>query len=93
MHLIITHPQYAHISPNATGLLAEFPVWYVLDRFSHLPPGGDTSGAGTAQNLSALPITGTALPVGPDTVRAPVSVGALTEEKRPTAKFTRYYAF
>ncbi|KAJ6627626.1 hypothetical protein B0H10DRAFT_2210138 [Mycena sp. CBHHK59/15] len=27
MRLLIQHPQYAHISPNATGLLAEFPVW------------------------------------------------------------------
>lgn len=30
VHLVITHPQYSHISPNATGLLAEFPVWYVV---------------------------------------------------------------
>ncbi|KAF7360656.1 hypothetical protein MVEN_00797300 [Mycena venus] len=93
VHLIITHPQYSHISPNATGLLAEFPVWYVLDRFGHLPPGAATSGAGMPQDLSTLPINGTQLPVGPDAVRAPVSIGAPTEEKRPTAKFTRYYAF
>ncbi|KAJ7707065.1 hypothetical protein B0H14DRAFT_3025674 [Mycena olivaceomarginata] len=93
MHLIITHPQYAHISPNATGLLAEFPVWYVLDRLATCQPAETLRGQERRKGFSALPITGTALPVGPDTVRAPVSVGALTEEKRPTAKFTRYYVF
>ncbi|KAJ7255818.1 hypothetical protein B0H12DRAFT_1112953 [Mycena haematopus] len=93
VHLVISHPQYAHISPNATGVLAEFPVWYVFDRFGHLPPGVATSKAGVPQNFSALPITGTALPMGADAVRAPVSVGAVTQEKRPTAKFTRYFAF
>ncbi|KAF8205329.1 hypothetical protein K438DRAFT_1818948 [Mycena galopus ATCC 62051] len=90
VHMLITHPQYSHVSPNATGLLAEFPIWYVFDRFANLPPG---SGAGVKQDLSALPITGTALPMGPDAVRAPVSVGAATKEKRPTSKFTRYSAF
>ncbi|KAF7344324.1 hypothetical protein MSAN_01913300 [Mycena sanguinolenta] len=93
VHLVITHPQYSHISPNATGLLAEFPVWYVFDRFGYLPPGVATSKAGVPQDLSALPNTGTALSMGPDAVRAPVSIGAVTEEKRPTAKFTRYFAF
>ncbi|KAJ7701178.1 hypothetical protein B0H17DRAFT_1327717 [Mycena rosella] len=81
VHLIITHPQYHHISPNATGLLAEFPVWYVLDRFAHIP-----------RDLAKLPVNGTTIPVGPDAIRAPVAVGAYTEEKRPTAKFTRYFA-
>ncbi|KAJ7186659.1 hypothetical protein C8R46DRAFT_1057665 [Mycena filopes] len=91
VHLIINHPQYNHVSPNATGILAEFPVWYVLDRFGHLPPSA-TVGAGP-QDLSKLPISGTAIPVGPDAVRLPLSIGAPTEEKRPTSKFTRYFAF
>ncbi|KAJ6562575.1 hypothetical protein B0H19DRAFT_1260143 [Mycena capillaripes] len=93
VHLILTHPQYSHISPNATGIVAEFPIWYVLDRFGHLPPGAAEMGADKPQDLGALPIIGTAIPVGPDTVRAPVRVGEHTTEKRPTAKYTRYYAF
>ncbi|KAJ6562569.1 hypothetical protein B0H19DRAFT_1260138 [Mycena capillaripes] len=93
VNLIITHPQYSHISPKATGIVAEFPIWYVLDRFGHLPPGAAEVGADKPQDLGALPIIGTTIPVGPDTVRAPVRVGDHTTEKRPTAKFTRYYAF
>ncbi|KAK7039678.1 hypothetical protein R3P38DRAFT_3468419 [Favolaschia claudopus] len=93
VHLIISHPQYSHISPNATGLLAEFPIWYVVDRFSHLPPGVANAGAGRPQDFSKLPVTGTTIAVGPDAVRAPVSVGVPTTEKRPTGKYTRYFAF
>ncbi|KAK7044429.1 hypothetical protein R3P38DRAFT_2878683 [Favolaschia claudopus] len=93
VHLVISHPQYSHISPNATGLLAEFPIWYVVDRFSHLPPGVANAGAGKPQDFSKLPVTGTTISVGPDAVRAPVSVGVPTTEKRPTGKYTRYFAF
>ncbi|KAJ7143736.1 hypothetical protein C8R44DRAFT_864772 [Mycena epipterygia] len=93
VHLVITHPQYSHISPNATGLLAEFPVWYVIDRFAHLPPAATRAKVQTIADLAALPVSGPAIPVGPNAVRAPLRVGEVTEEMRPTAKFTRYYAF
>ncbi|KAJ7754519.1 hypothetical protein B0H16DRAFT_1542622 [Mycena metata] len=92
VHLVFKHPQYSHVSPNASGIVAEFPVWYVLDRFAHLPP--ETVGAQMgSQDLSTLPINGPAIPVGPETVRLPLSVGVPTEERRPTSKFTRLSAF
>lgn len=57
-------------------------MWYVIDRFAHahLPPSGD---------LTALPASGSVIAVGPDAVRAAVSVGAYTQERRPTSKFAR----
>ncbi|KAJ7890275.1 hypothetical protein B0H13DRAFT_2341110 [Mycena leptocephala] len=64
-------PTIRHISPSATGLLAECPVWYVLDRFAHLPPAAVHSAAGAAQDFAALPVSGVVIPVGPDAVRAP----------------------
>ncbi|KAJ6586285.1 hypothetical protein DFH09DRAFT_254869 [Mycena vulgaris] len=65
MHLLIRHPQYDHVSPNATGFLAEFPVWYVLDRFAKLPAGAaEAVKPQTAEDLAALPMNGTAVPVG-----------------------------
>ncbi|KAJ7485786.1 hypothetical protein FB451DRAFT_1392515 [Mycena latifolia] len=93
MHLVISHPQWAHISPNTMGVLAEFPIWYILNHFVHLPPGVAPGVAQTEADLAKLPITGTQILVGPDAIRAPLQVGAYTEERRPTAKFTRYYAF
>ncbi|KAF7316486.1 hypothetical protein MIND_00167700 [Mycena indigotica] len=92
VHLIFTHPQYNHISPNATGILAEFPVWYVFDRFGHHPPTPENV-VQTPEDLAKLPVSGTAISVGPSTVRGPKVVGMATEEKRPTGKYTRYYAF
>lgn len=88
MHLLIQHPQYSHISPNATGILAEFPIWYVLDRFAHLPPGTQA-----ADDVTTLPVDGPAIPLTADTVRAPLSIGESTTEKRPTSKVVRYAAF
>ncbi|KAF7325354.1 hypothetical protein MVEN_02630400 [Mycena venus] len=85
LNLLIRHPQYVHISPRE-GLIAEVPVWYVVDRFAHLPP---SAAAKQMSDFGALPVSGTVVPVGLDAVRAPVSVGAYTEEKRPTSKFAR----
>ncbi|KAF7351810.1 hypothetical protein MVEN_01142000 [Mycena venus] len=82
LDLLIRHPQYAHISPNATGLLAECPIWFVIDRFANLPPSA-------SHDLAALPLSGVAIAVGPDAVRAALSVGTYTEERRPTTKFGR----
>lgn len=65
----------------------------MLDRFSHLPPAAARAKVQTVADLTALPVSGPAVPVGPTAVRAPLRVGELTEETRPTAKFTRYYAF
>ncbi|KAF7325670.1 hypothetical protein MKEN_00416900 [Mycena kentingensis (nom. inval.)] len=84
VHLELSHPQYSHISPNASGIVAEFPIWYVLDRFGHLQ---------TPTEPAKLPVTGPEIAVGAETVRAPVAVGFATKERRPTAKFTRYAAF
>ncbi|KAJ6562562.1 hypothetical protein B0H19DRAFT_99700 [Mycena capillaripes] len=84
LSLIIRHPQYSHISPSdTTGIVAECPVLYVLDRFAHLPPHPEAAGK---QDFA---LSGTAVSLGPDVVRAPVSVGALTEQRRPTSKFQR----
>ncbi|KAJ7053966.1 hypothetical protein C8F01DRAFT_1165505 [Mycena amicta] len=96
VHLVLAHPQYNHISPNASGIVTEFPVWYVLDRFGHLPPvpeGHRGNVVQTPADLAKLPVSGKEISVGPSTVRAPRVVGARTTEKRPTAKYTRYYAF
>ncbi|KAJ7255824.1 hypothetical protein B0H12DRAFT_523334 [Mycena haematopus] len=88
LNLLIRHPQYTHISPSGPGLVAECPVWYVIDRFAHLP-------AGTKKDFDlfapALPVSGSVIPVGSGAVRAPVSMGRFTnsEEKRPTSKFAR----
>ncbi|KAJ7038055.1 hypothetical protein C8F04DRAFT_1256559 [Mycena alexandri] len=59
LHLLIKHPQYTQLSPKEAGLIAETPILYVLDRFAHLPPRAEG-----AQDLAALPVTGTVIPVG-----------------------------
>ncbi|KAF7344348.1 hypothetical protein MSAN_01915800 [Mycena sanguinolenta] len=85
LNLLIHHPDYVHISPSG-GLVVECPVWYVIDRFAHLP-------AGTERDFDlmapAVPVSGSIIPVGSDAVRASVSVGRYTEERRPTSKFVR----
>ncbi|CAK5273375.1 unnamed protein product [Mycena citricolor] len=94
VHLIFSHPQYMHISPNATGILAEFPVWYVLDRFHYLPPSATTPRSRqTWEQLNALPRSGAEVPIDNKSFVAPFVEGVVTTEKRPTAKFTRYFAF
>jgi hypothetical protein len=85
LNILIRHPHYEHISPSGAGLTAECPVWYVVgDRFAHAHPP-----SGLEHDLTALPVNGSIVPVGPDAVRAPVSIGAYTQEKRPTSKFAR----
>ncbi|KAJ7342537.1 hypothetical protein DFH08DRAFT_240806 [Mycena albidolilacea] len=85
LNILIRHPYYEHISPSGAGLTAECPVWYVVgDRFAHAHPP-----SGAEHDLTALPVNGSIVPVGPDAVRAPVSIGAYTQEKRPTSKFPR----
>ncbi|KAJ6470471.1 hypothetical protein C8R45DRAFT_937380 [Mycena sanguinolenta] len=85
LNLLIRHPDYVHISPSE-GLVAECPVWYVIDRFAHLPAGTKRGFDLMAPTVS---VSGSVVPVGPDAVRAPVSVGRYTEEQRPTSKFVR----
>ncbi|KAJ6470439.1 hypothetical protein C8R45DRAFT_1015634 [Mycena sanguinolenta] len=87
LNLLIRHPDYVHISPSK-GLVAESPVWYVVDRFARFPTG---TKCGFSLMAPKVPVSGSAIPVGPDAVRAPVSVGRYTEEQRPTSKFVRMW--
>lgn len=84
LHLLIRHPQYAQISPATTGIVAEVPVWYVLDR--HLPPH-------TGADYAALPVKGAAIPVGGGAVRLPARTGHVTTQKRPTSRPERVAAY
>ncbi|KAF7348457.1 hypothetical protein MVEN_01362700 [Mycena venus] len=88
LHLLITHPQYAHVSPtDATGIVAEAPVWYVVNRF------GQTSGSQNEVNRAVLSVKGPVVPVGEDAVRLPASVGHVTTQQRPTSRPQRVEAF
>ncbi|KAJ7727877.1 hypothetical protein B0H16DRAFT_1894247 [Mycena metata] len=89
LHILIRHPQYSHISPAATGIVAEVPVWYVVDRFGHLTPGV----ASNEVDLASLPIKGPTIAVPEDAVRLPPSTGAVTTQKRPTNRAERMAAF
>ncbi|KAJ7785345.1 hypothetical protein DFH07DRAFT_948427 [Mycena maculata] len=96
LHLLIRHPQYSHISPAATGIIAEVPVWYVLNRFGHLPasPGVEAEGGGEKEEAhAALPVKGEAVPVGEGAVRLPACTGHVTTRKRPTFLAQRVAAF
>ncbi|KAJ7235996.1 hypothetical protein C8J57DRAFT_1728400 [Mycena rebaudengoi] len=95
LHILIRHPQYLHISPSATGVIGEVPVWYVLDRFAGGAPGGEGTGgaSGGAVDLSALPIKGDTLQLPSNAVRLPLSIGTPTTEKRPTFRAQRVAAF
>ncbi|KAF7330893.1 hypothetical protein MVEN_02428800 [Mycena venus] len=89
LHILIKHPQYSHISPSATGIIAEVPVWYVLNRFGHLAP----DAAQNAVDHTTLPVKGAVIPVGDDAVRLPATVGHVTTQKRPTFRAQRVAAF
>ncbi|KAJ7265952.1 hypothetical protein B0H12DRAFT_1100278 [Mycena haematopus] len=89
LHILIKHPQYSHISPSATGIVAEVPVWYVLNRFAHLAPGAPQAEVDRA----TLPVKGAVIPVGGDAVRLPASEGHITTQKRPTFRAERVAAF
>ncbi|KAJ6586332.1 hypothetical protein DFH09DRAFT_255268 [Mycena vulgaris] len=92
LHLLIRHPQYAHISPSATGIVAEVPVWYVLNRFGRLEQTEDRA-TQTATERAALPVKGDELPVGEGAVRLPATTGHVTTQKRPTSRAQRVAAF
>ncbi|KAJ7151348.1 hypothetical protein C8R43DRAFT_951160 [Mycena crocata] len=92
LHLLIKHPQYSHISPNATGIIAEVPVWYVLNRFGHLAAQRAADGE-VKPDTDALPVKGDTIPLGADAVRLPLSTGAVTTQKRPTFRAQRVAAF
>ncbi|CAK5285008.1 unnamed protein product [Mycena citricolor] len=94
LHLIFSHPQYMHISPNATGILAEFPVWYVIDRFNYLESSATTPRSRQTWNqLNALPHSGAEVLIDDKAFVAPFAEGEVTTERRPTAKFVHYFAF
>ncbi|KAJ6624251.1 hypothetical protein B0H10DRAFT_751497 [Mycena sp. CBHHK59/15] len=107
LHVLIRHPQYAHISPSGTGIIGEAPLWYVLSRFANAVSSvgqqtatneGETQGDAetqtqTDEELAALPVKGATLSVGADAVQLPRSVGVLTTEKRPTFRVQRVAAF
>ncbi|KAJ6586331.1 hypothetical protein DFH09DRAFT_255229 [Mycena vulgaris] len=83
--LLIKHPQHAHISPSATGgIVAEVPVWYVLNRFGH-----QTESAAEAATTD-LAVKGFAITVGEDAVRLSTKEGHVTTQKRPTARPRRF---
>ncbi|KAJ7201705.1 hypothetical protein GGX14DRAFT_464764, partial [Mycena pura] len=90
LHLLIKHPQYSHISPNASGIIAEVPVWYVLNRFAGLAA-GQTADADA--DYSALPLKGDAIPLVEGTVHLPPSMGHSTTQRRPTFRTQRVAAF
>ncbi|KAJ7701196.1 hypothetical protein B0H17DRAFT_200082 [Mycena rosella] len=82
--LVINHPQHAHISPKAArGIVAEVPVWYILNR----------SGSGPKAVHSDLPVKGATIPVGEDVVRMPGKMGHVTTQVRPTTHTIRLAAF
>ncbi|KAJ6564461.1 hypothetical protein B0H19DRAFT_1258903 [Mycena capillaripes] len=81
--LLIRHPQYTQVSPRTTGIIAECPVWYVLER--------QFQGQGT--NHAALPVKGTTIPVGDGAVRLSLRTGHVTTEKRPTSRPERIAGF
>ncbi|KAJ6543955.1 hypothetical protein B0H19DRAFT_1076149 [Mycena capillaripes] len=89
LHLLIRHPQYSHISPTGTGIIAEVPIWYVLNRFGHLPPGV----AQEVVDYGTLPVKGSVIPVGEDAICMPSSAGHVTTQKRPTFRAQRVAAF
>ncbi|KAJ7136645.1 hypothetical protein C8R44DRAFT_868775 [Mycena epipterygia] len=91
LYILIKHPQYSHISPTATGIVAEVPVWYVLNRFGHLTEAQTEPGAEAER--AALPVKGTVIPVGEDAIRLPSSTGHVTTQKRPTSRVQRIAAF
>lgn len=94
LHLVLSHPQYSHISPNATGILAEVPVWYVKDRFAKFAGTRQALAlANSQQDLASLPVEGDVIPIGSDAVRRPISMGEYTNEKRPTGQHQRLFAF
>ncbi|KAJ7485803.1 hypothetical protein FB451DRAFT_1432715 [Mycena latifolia] len=92
LHLLITHPQYAHISPSGTGILAEVPVWYVLNRFGHLSA-AEAQAQQTEAQRAALPVKGDELVVGDGAMRLLAKVGHVTTQKRPTSGVQRVAAF
>ncbi|KAK7061279.1 hypothetical protein R3P38DRAFT_2828582 [Favolaschia claudopus] len=88
LQLLIKHPQYSHISPTGPGIVAEVPVWYVVNRFSQF-----SAQSGGEVDYSTLPIKGDAIPVGDGAVRLPLREGYVTTEKRPTFRVQRVAAF
>ncbi|KAJ7445133.1 hypothetical protein B0H11DRAFT_431639 [Mycena galericulata] len=106
LHLLIRHPQYSHISPAATGIIGEVPVWYVVNRFGNAAraaaatAGADTDAdgavdaeGGKARDYAALPVKGAEIPVGEGAVRLPARTGHVTTQKRPTFRAQRVAAF
>ncbi|KAJ6516446.1 hypothetical protein C8R45DRAFT_244990 [Mycena sanguinolenta] len=87
LHLLIKHPQYSHISPAATGIVAEVPVWYVLNRFANVAPGA------LQVDRATLPVKGEVIPMGDNAVRLPASQGHATTQQRPTFRVQRVAAF
>ncbi|KAJ7136644.1 hypothetical protein C8R44DRAFT_360740 [Mycena epipterygia] len=87
LHLVLNHPQHSHISPEGTGIVAEVPVWYVLDR--HFP---ETTVAHTEARYADLPVKGTAIMVA-GAVRRALSMGHVTTQQRPTSRPPRLAAF
>ncbi|KAJ7635040.1 hypothetical protein FB45DRAFT_479923 [Roridomyces roridus] len=91
LHILIQHPQYSHISPSATGIIGEVPVWYTLNRFAHRSE-GDVA-AESRVDYTKLPIRGAEIPVGEGAVRLPLNMASVTTQKRPTYRLQRVAAF
>ncbi|KAJ7645029.1 hypothetical protein DFH06DRAFT_1425667 [Mycena polygramma] len=78
LNLLIRHPQYSHMSPSGVGIVAECPVWYVVDRFA------GRSAEVKTPDFGELPVSGTEIALGPDAVRVSSSslAGSLLYETR-----------
>lgn len=93
LHITFTHPEYSHISPSATSIYAETPLWIVLGK-SH--KGVDQSGPlDVAEDvesgyLSNLPVVGESPPDCKDAVRAAMARGGPTSKMRPIIEGPRY---
>ncbi|KAJ7065315.1 hypothetical protein C8F01DRAFT_739501 [Mycena amicta] len=72
LDLQFSHPLYSHISPTGPGLVAEVPLWYVADRPLR---GGPAILNDDPSYLQSLPLKGATLPVGPDAVWWPRTMG------------------
>jgi hypothetical protein len=90
LHLLITHPDYSHISPRATGIIAESPLWITTD-----PPRAldQPETPHTPFNPATIPKTGEAIGVPPDVVRFPSVTGNATEKRKPSTVSDRTWAF
>ena len=95
--MLITHPDYSHISPSANGIYAETPIWLVTgdprsgDDVASVPT--EPPQAGTESYLSKLPIVGEVIELGDKPIYADLVTAQSTSEERPTVEAKRMATF